>query len=204
MYSASALQRLYTTLKMIILPLQEAADGLPKRGVILDMGCGFGYVTNYLSLDSPERTIIANDPAADRIAIAERTRGDRRNIEFLAIDSRQITRSDFDGICVVDVLHHVPYAEQQALIDDVYAKLKPGGTLVIRETAKRVALRYYLFNCGLEALLYRGQVHSRFRRTREWVEMFERAGFQIERMTPNPAWFPYTTCTFVCRKPARA
>lgn len=200
LYTSSALQRLYTRLKMWILPLQDAAEGLPKRGLILDMGCGYGYVTNYLSLDSPARTIIANDPAADRIAVAQRTVGDR-NIEFLAVDSRQIARADFDGICVVDVLHHVPYADQQALIDDVYRKLKPGGRLVIRETAKRFAIRYFAFNCALEWLLYIGQVHSRFRRTGEWARMFEQAGFVIERVTPNPPWFPYTTCTFVCRKP---
>jgi 2-polyprenyl-3-methyl-5-hydroxy-6-metoxy-1,4-benzoquinol methylase len=204
MYASSTAARLYTMLKMWILPLQDAAEELPKQGLILDMGCGYGFMTNYLSLESPDRAIIANDPAANRIAIAQRTVGARTNVQFLAIDSRQIDRSDFDGICVVDVLHHVPYADQQALIDDVYAKLKPGGRLVIRETDKRFAIRYFLFNCALEWLLYIGQVHSRFRPTAEWVQMFERAGFAIERMTPNPRWFPYTTCLFVCRKPARA
>lgn len=204
LYTSSAAERLYTWLKLWILPLREAADGLPKQGLILDMGCGFGYVANYLSLDSPARTIIANDPAADRIAVAQRTVGSRGNLEFHAMDSRQIARRDFDGICVVDVLHHMPYDEQQAMIDDLYAKLKPGGRLVIRETDKRLALRYYLFNCALEALLYRGQVHSRFRPRAEWVRMLERPGFRIERTVPNPAWFPYTTCLFVCRKPADA
>jgi 2-polyprenyl-3-methyl-5-hydroxy-6-metoxy-1,4-benzoquinol methylase len=201
LYTSSAAARLYARLKLMILPLREAADALPRRGVILDMGCGFGFVANYLSFDSPERTIIANDPATSRIAVAQRTVGSRRNLEFVAMDSRHITRVDFDGICVVDVLHHVPYVEQQALINDLFAKLRPGGRLFIRETDRRLAIRYFLFNCALENLLYAGQEKTRFRPRDEWASMLEHAGFQIERVTGDPWWFPYTVCLFVCHKP---
>lgn len=201
LYKSSWAAELYTRIKLVLLPLGEIAEQLPKQGMILDMGCGFGYVANYLNLDSPQRVIVANDPAASRIASAQRTVGSRRNIEFHAIDSRDIERSDFDGASVVDVLHHVPYDQQQALIDDLYRKLKPGGVLVFRETDKRPALRYYLFNCALERLLYAGQEKTRFRPMRDWVDMLQRPGFRIEQVVPNTWWFPYTTCLFLCRKP---
>jgi 2-polyprenyl-3-methyl-5-hydroxy-6-metoxy-1,4-benzoquinol methylase len=204
LYSASWGARVYTWLKLLILPLREATEHLPRRGLILDMGCGFGYVANYLSLDAPERVVIANDPDVSRIEAARRTVGGRPNIEFHAIDSRELARADFDGVNVTDVLHHVPYDQQQALIDDVYRKLKPGGTLVIRETDRRPALRYYLFNVALETLLYLGQEKTRFRPRRQWAEMLERAGFRIEQASVNAWWFPYTTCSFVCRKPLDA
>lgn len=204
MYAWSPLVRLYTQLKMWILPLHQSAEGLPKRGLILDMGCGYGYVSNYLNIDSPDRTIIANDPAQDRIAVAKRTLGDRRNLEFLAIDSREITRSDFDGILVVDVLHHVPYNDQQSLIDDVYKKVKPGGCVFLRETDIRYGFRYAVFNCLLEYILYIGKVNARFRHRDEWAKMFERSGFSIERVTFSPLWFPYTHVYFTLRKSANA
>lgn len=201
LYASSWAAGIYTRLKLLLLPLADVAERLPRRGLILDMGCGFGYVANYLNLDSPERVIVANDPAVSRIASAQRTVGARRNIEFHAIDSRDIVRSDFDGASVFDVLHHVPYDQQQALINDLYSKLKPGGMLVIRETDQRPALRYYLFNCALEWVLYAGQEKTRFRPMRDWVDMLQCAGFSIEQVTPNAWWFPYTTCLFVCRKP---
>ncbi|HMB80965.1 MAG TPA: class I SAM-dependent methyltransferase [Vicinamibacterales bacterium] len=201
LYTQSLATRLYTELKMMILPLQDVSEQLPTRGLILDMGCGYGFVSNYLSLHSADRMIIANDPEEPRIAVARETVGSRTNIEFLAVDSREITRSDFDGVCVTDVLHHVPYDQQQALIDDVYRKLKPGGVLVIRETDKRIALRYYIFNWALEWFLYMGKEKLRFRHRDEWAKMFRRAGFEIERVVFNGRWFPYTTCLFVCRKP---
>ena len=154
------------------------------------MGCGFGYVANYLSLDSPQRVIVANDPAASRIAVARRTVGSRQNIEFCAIDSRAIERSDFDAATVFDVLHHAPYDEHQLLLDDLYRKLKPGGVLLIRECDKRPALRYYLFNLTLDTLLYAGQEKMRFRSRRDWSDMLQRAGFRIEQVTSNAWWFP--------------
>lgn len=201
LYTSSWAAELYTRIKIVLLPLGEIAERLPKQGLILDMGCGFGYVANYLNLDSPQRVIVANDLAASRIASAQRTVGSRRNIEFHAIDSRDIERADFEGASVVDVLHHVPYDQQQPLIDDLYRKLKPGGVLVFRETDKRLALRYYLFNCALEWLLYAGQEKTRFRPMRDWVDMLQRPGFRIEQVVPNTWWFPYTTCLFLCRKP---
>ena len=185
----------------MILPLQDVSEHLPLRGLILDMGCGYGFVSNYLSLHSGDRMIVANDPEVPRIDIAKRTVGSRTNIEFLAVDSREITRADFDGVCVTDVLHHVPYDQQQALVNDIYSKLKPGGVLVIRETDKRIALRYYIFNCALEWLLYIGKEKMRFRHRDEWAGMFKRAGFEIDRVIFNSRWFPYTTCLVLCRKP---
>jgi 2-polyprenyl-3-methyl-5-hydroxy-6-metoxy-1,4-benzoquinol methylase len=204
LYTQSWVESTYAKLKMIILPFEDVAANLPKQGRILDMGCGFGYVANYLSLESQKRVIIGNDPAEERIAVAKRTVGDRRNIEFHAVDSRTIAESDFDGAYVTDVLHHVPYDQQQEIIDDLYRKLKPGGTLVVRETDVRPAVRYYVFNLWLELLINIGRESARFRKREEWAAMFRSAGFTIENVIFNTWWFPYTTCMFVCRKPLHA
>jgi 2-polyprenyl-3-methyl-5-hydroxy-6-metoxy-1,4-benzoquinol methylase len=204
LYTQSWDEALYAKLKMLILPFEDISNNLPKTGRILDMGCGFGYVSNYLSLESNARTIVASDPATNRIEVARRTIGNRTNIQFHDIDSRSITEGGFDGVSVTDVLHHVPYDQQQSLIDDLYRKLKPGGTLVIRETDVRHTLRYYVFNLALECLLYIGQERARFRRRDQWAAMFRHAGFTIERVISNTWWFPYMTCLFVCRKPLDA
>jgi len=200
LYEWSWAAKSYARIKLVLLPLREISEELPKQGVILDTGCGFGYVANYLNLDSPELVIVANDPVASRVTSAQRTIGFRRNMELCAIDSRDSERANFDGASVVDALHHVPYDQQQALIDDRYRKLKPGGLLVFRETDQRYGLRDYLFNCALEWLLYAGQEKTRFRPKREWMEMLQRPGFHSEQVVPNTWWFPYTTCLFFSRK----
>ena len=55
LYSVSMLQRIYTSLKMMIIPFEQFAQFLPNDGVVLEVGCGYGYVSNYLSLENPTR-----------------------------------------------------------------------------------------------------------------------------------------------------
>jgi 2-polyprenyl-3-methyl-5-hydroxy-6-metoxy-1,4-benzoquinol methylase len=202
LYASSLASRFYVRVKLFLLPLAEIAELVPRQGRILDMGCGFGYVSNYLNLDSPERQILGNDPSEPRVATAQGTLGGRANVTFVAKDIRELAEDGFDAATVFDVLHHAPYDQQQALIDELYKKLRPGGMLVIRETDQRFAVRYFLFNWALELALYVGSERAKFRKKAVWAEMLRKPGFEIERVTPNQWWFPYMTCLFVCRKKA--
>ena len=202
LYRGTGLPRWYTALKMGILPLEACASALPPQGAILDVGCGYGFVANYLHLDSPQRRVLGHDVDEARIQVARRTLGSRRHIDFLAGDVRVLPAEPFDGIVVVDVLHHVPYAEQAPMLRDLYGRLKPGGVLVVRETDKRFRLRYLLFHCLLESLLYLGREKMRFRPAKEWAELLESLGYRVRQMTPNRPFSPYLTVTLVCTKGA--
>lgn len=207
LYSHSAAQRIYARLKLSIIPFEQFSQYLPKSGAILDMGCGFGYVANYLSLESLEgrgtgdRFIVGIDPAESRIAVARQTIGNRRNVEFMATDCRDLPRADFDGAVIADVIHHTPYDQHVPILTDVYAKLKPGATLVMRETAKKFRIRYFVFNVFSEWILYYGQEKLKFRRTAEWKHILETIGFEVRDIIPNGPLFPYTTSLFICIKP---
>lgn len=201
LYRNLSISPLYTALKLSILPIHEAAEYLPAQGKILDVGCGYGYLANYLSLDRPERHVVGHDVAPDRIDIARRTVGNRRNVEFVVADSRQLPEAFFDGIVVADVLHHIPYEEQAAVLADLFSKLKPGGRLVLRETDKRFSLRFFIFNYGLEWVLYSRSEKLRFRPAADWTHILESVGYQVLNVIPNPPLFPYITATFICAKP---
>lgn len=200
LYSGSALQKGYTALKLSIIPFEQFSHYLPKEGRILEVGSGYGYVSNYLSLENPNRKVIGNDPAHDRTALAKSTIGSRTNIEFVSTDCREIVDGGFDGVVIADVLHHVPYAQQANILEDVYRKLKPGGVLVIRETDIKFRLRYFIFNYALEWVLYLGTEKLKFRRADAWRRMLEAVGFTVQHTIPNPRFFPYITVLFVCSK----
>jgi 2-polyprenyl-3-methyl-5-hydroxy-6-metoxy-1,4-benzoquinol methylase len=200
LYRSANLPSWYTALKLWILPLEEFSRHLPSRGRILDVGCGYGYLANYLSLMSAERHVIGNDVDPGRIRVAQATRGDRAAVEFLAADARALS-GDFDGVALADMLHHVPYEEQEPLLKDLYAKLRPGGVLVMRETDRRLRLRYLVFNYCLEWWLYRRQEKLRFRKASEWARLLSGVGFVVRQAIPNKPWAPYLTVTFVCVKP---
>lgn len=204
LYRHTGLSPCYTALKLWILPLEECARALPPHGTILDVGCGYGFLANYLHLDGPQRHVIGNDVDAERIRIAQQTIRQRRNIEFMAGDSRTLPVAGFDGVVVADSLHHVPYAEQGPILRDLYDRLKPGGILVMRETDQKLQLRYLLFNCLLESLLYWREEKMQFRPAKEWAALLERLGYRVRRMEPNPPLSLYLTVTFVCVKPEAA
>lgn len=200
LYAGSMLQRAYTALKLSIIPFEQFSQYLPQEGRILEVGSGYGYVSNYLSLENPNRYVIGNDPATDRTALARGTIGTRTNIDFVSTDCREMPDGDFDGVVIADVLHHVPYAQQANILEDVYRKLKPGGKLVIRETDVKFRLRYFVFNYALEWVLYMGVEKLKFRRVREWRRMLDESGFTVHHAIPNPRFFPYMTVLFVCSK----
>ena len=202
LYSQSRLTQSYARLKMRIIPFEEFSEFLPHEGHILDIGCGYGYTSNYLALDSDRRQVLGSDIDGKRVAAAQRTTGGRANIRFIETDARQLDLHHLDGIVMVDVLHHIPPPEHRAVLDDVFAKLKPGGRFVMRETDKKPDLRYYLFNYALEVLLYPFSERTNFYRSADLQRLLRDVGFVIDHVIPPPKYFMYTTVMFVCRKPA--
>lgn len=202
LYSGNWCDRLYRTLKFRIIPFEAFSSLLPKEGRILDLGCGYGYLANYLSLEG-RRYVVGNDTSADRVAVARETIGDRKNIEFVQTDFRMLSVEPFDGVVIADVLHHIPYEDQPAVLEDLHKKLKTEGILVIRETDKRSSLRYWLFNYLLEWFLYWGEEKLRFRSKKEWARLLSDSGYDVQRLIPNSIWSPYITAVFVCVKRER-
>jgi 2-polyprenyl-3-methyl-5-hydroxy-6-metoxy-1,4-benzoquinol methylase len=200
LYRVSWSERIHTAVKFYIVPFEEFSRHLPTTGTILDVGCGYGYVANYLSLESSGRQVVGNDIATDRLQVAQRTVGNRRNITFVLSDSRNLKLGGLDGVILADVLHHIPYADQEQILADLFDKLKPGGVLVMRETDKKPRLRYFLCNYLLEWLCYPHGVKLLFRKADEWAGMLRSVGYEIKRVIPNPPCFLYLTVTFVCVK----
>lgn len=147
-----------------------------------------------------DRFVVGTDVAEDRISIARQTIGSRRNVEFLVKDCRDIPKDGFDGVVIADVLHHVPYLEQAKILADVYGKLKPGEVLIMRETDKKMRLRYFLFNYLLEWVLYFRAEKLNFRKSGESRKMLESVGFEFRDVIPSPRFFPYITGLFMYAK----
>jgi len=53
--------KLYVKVRTKFLNFDEYSDFLPQRGVIFDIGCGYGLLSNYLALRFPARKVIGID-----------------------------------------------------------------------------------------------------------------------------------------------
>ena len=125
-------------------------DLLVRDGKVYDLGCGMGYTSLYLHRRAQGREIMGIDYDAEKILIAQNhyLRGD--NLQFEERDLRAVELEQNDGILLGDVLHYMPFEDQESLLEKCAKSLKPGGSIIIRD--------------GIRS----GRDHKRTRRSEFW------------------------------------
>jgi len=106
---------------------------LPRKGEILDLGCGYGYISYMLMLTSEERIITGVDYDEKKIMIAQHGYLRNERISFVKEDITKYKITPKDGFLFGDVLHYLPFDKQEALLKDCIMNLNPGGVILIRE-----------------------------------------------------------------------
>ncbi len=106
---------------------------LPKKGDILDLGCGYGYISYMLMLNSVERIITGVDYDSNKINVAKQGYLKNDNISFIEADVTEFPVTPQIGFLFGDVLHYLTYDQQKSLLQTCIRNLKPGGMILIRE-----------------------------------------------------------------------
>ncbi|MEO8069641.1 MAG: class I SAM-dependent methyltransferase [Flavobacteriales bacterium] len=104
-------------------------DGLlTKDTVVLDLGCGSGRWTRYISPQVGR--VEAVDPSA-AVLHAAHANSDLANVRWsqAGVDNIPFPDSSFDMIVCLGVLHHVP--DTAGAVRKAAAKLRPGGHLLL-------------------------------------------------------------------------
>ncbi|MCX6285765.1 MAG: 1-acyl-sn-glycerol-3-phosphate acyltransferase [Bacteroidetes bacterium] len=106
---------------------------LPGKGDILDLGCGYGYISYMLMLNSNERRITGVDSDSTRINIANHGYLKNDNISFIEADISEYPVTMQDGFLLGDSFRYLAYDKQKFLLQECMRNLRPGGTILIRE-----------------------------------------------------------------------
>jgi uncharacterized protein (DUF2062 family) len=132
--------RSYVRLKLRTDPALESITALiGSFGRIVDAGCGFGHIGLSLLDRGRGTSLLGIDSDETRIQIASAAAGD--SARFVTQDLSRAELPAADTILLVDSLHYLPRAEQDALLARAAAALLPGGRLVVREVASRASPR---------------------------------------------------------------
>jgi ubiquinone/menaquinone biosynthesis C-methylase UbiE len=98
---------------------------MEKGMIVLDLGCGTGYLTKVLSERvGSEGKVVAVDPDKDRLSIAKNLYS-ASNIEYIQADDQNFPSSKYDIIFCNVVVHWIH--DKEALIKRVFENLQPGG-----------------------------------------------------------------------------
>jgi ubiquinone/menaquinone biosynthesis C-methylase UbiE len=98
--------------------------------VVLDCGCGYGYVTRILALTS-EAKIVALDPDANRLVAIDSDRSMRGRVQTIVGDAQGLPFEDnaFTRVVCSEVLEHLD--DDGAAMSELFRVLIPGGIAVI-------------------------------------------------------------------------
>lgn len=110
-----------------------------KEGTILDLGCGLGWGTNFLS---SKGKVVGLDVDCKIIQDAERRYGNKDGIEFICADAISIPFENctFDCIISLENIEHVN--NQQKYLQEVHRTLKKDGILILSTPNKdRITIR---------------------------------------------------------------
>lgn len=106
---------------------------LPSKGLILDLGCGYGFLCYMLQYLSNERTIIGVDYDEEKIETATSNYLITNRLQFHCADVTTFVLEKYDGIVISDVLHYLLPDAQEGLLRRCFEALNPGGKLIIRD-----------------------------------------------------------------------
>ncbi|MBL0342739.1 MAG: MMPL family transporter [Bacteroidetes bacterium] len=115
---------------------------LPREGKILDIGCGYGFLTYLLGYTSKQRTLTGIDYDINKIEIAENGYLKGENVRFLHADITNFEFEEQDAIVLNDVLHYLRHEEQIEVLEHCAKKLLPSGMLVIRDGVREIQQRH--------------------------------------------------------------
>lgn len=117
---------------------------VPTATNILEVGCGEGTITQRLAKAYSNSSIVGID-ITSRLGRLYVGRTDSvRFLETTVQDLAAMHPGYFDLIVLADVLHHVPDAIRQQLLDSIRLLMAPGGNFIFKEWERTRTPIYWL------------------------------------------------------------
>jgi 2-polyprenyl-3-methyl-5-hydroxy-6-metoxy-1,4-benzoquinol methylase/uncharacterized protein (DUF2062 family) len=175
--SARPADRYYVAGKLAFDPVARLLAELPGSfGRVLDLGCGRGQLS-LLLLELQKASHVSGIDADARKVETARMAGPEAEFRVGEVTAGALPEAD--TVLLIDVLHYLPPAEQDALLRSASRALSPGGRLLVREvdaepsarSATTRALEWLARKTGVN----RGRATA-YRPARELIEVLEAAG----------------------------
>jgi SAM-dependent methyltransferase len=106
---------------------------VPRNASVVDIGCGYGYLSYMLGFVSECRNILGIDYDTDKIELAGHCISKNERVRFVAADALEFDYPFADVFILSDVLHYMPYEQQEKLLETCISRLNPGGRIIIRD-----------------------------------------------------------------------
>ena len=187
----------YINIRWRLCPYEKIEALIPQEGLIIDIGCGYGLLSNLIALKSYKRNVIGIDSSETRIMTAQKTVNKRKNIEFIKQDITAFGFPSCDAVVMSDVFHHLPPDIQDNLIKNIYENLKNNGILIIQDVDTTPYWKFYF--TYMSDFLQHTKEKLFYQPAKGIEDKINRIGFQVEIIEAHKG-YPVADVIFVCRK----
>lgn len=194
----STWESFYLRTRWRLCPFELVESHVPREGRVLDFGCGYGMLSNFLSLKSPDRRVLGIDLNRDRIDVAKRSSRGHPEVTFQLGDVRDFQGIPFDAVVMTDVLHHIDKDHVRVLLRIIRSCLSDDGILVVLDV-DRSPLRKFYTTYLIDRLLNR--TRSLHYRSRDLLtRLLAQSGFRVQQVVRADRDLPLSDVIYVCRK----
>lgn len=186
----------YMSLRWAIVPFAEIESYIPKKGFIVDLGCGEGVMATLLAVTSKKRKVLGLDTNRKKIALARNLTKGQSNLSFKVKDALE-DLPKAAGFVLSDFLHHLPKNKHHGLFLNIYNSLAPNGILLIKEIDTQDKIRSK-FSRFFDFLFYPFETIN-FTSSKELTKELEKIGFKV-KVLKSKKYFPGSTTIYQCIK----
>lgn len=169
------------------------------EGTFLSLGAGYAVLEAMTALLNPRMQIVASDRNAERITIAKDALKSIPNLVMEVVNlEHNFPKARYDGVLLLDVLHHLSPDIQQAVLSDCVAGLAEKGTLIIKECGTKPSWKKWVnyLNDAIGAPLEKTHPRSE----QEWAESLKALGLEPRTVRVDQS-SPYAHILVMAKKP---
>lgn len=185
----------------IICPFDPILDAVPANSAVFDIGCGSGFLLGLIAQNRNPRSLAGAEIDRHLVEGAGDYLRDKTEspVSIRLFDGSELPAeiADADVVTLVDVLHHVPPAEQVSFLQTVFQRMRPGAKFILKDidAGKRLLCLANKFH----DFVVTGSAGNELPKDRT-REILESAGFEIVSSgEQRKVWYPHYW--FICRKP---
>ena len=188
----------YLRTRWRLCPFELVESRVPRRGRVLDFGCGYGMLSHFLALKSPERRIVGIDLSRERIQVAKRSGLGHPEISFQLGDVRDFQGIPFDAVVMTDVLHHIDDDRVRVLLGIIRSCLSELGVLVVLDVDRSPFRKFYITYLVDRLLNPTRSLH--YRSGPLLTLLLDRSGFQVQEVIRADRGLPLSDVVYLCMK----
>ncbi len=200
--------RLFVRGRAFLSDLAMVERYVPKKGFIVDLGCGHGLFACVLREASPTRRVLGIDLDPRKVEVARGAIQDTQWLRFEVGDIVESAPPKCDAVTIVDVLYLLPFDAQEQVLRNAASALGEGAPLIVKAQERKLDPRYaltYAQEIVTVSLGFTrgGRERFYFPSREQALAMFDRAGFVVD-VVEMPRR-PYTDVVYLARKaPAKS